>query len=126
MFKKFAVAFLLFFLTITNLSGCGKYFWEYDCVWYSESPYVCVETRSHDAMIEINDSIIEVKTAWENNGTGITFSDKAIDEGRTEASIVWETKVEIKSDKLYLTITEDYVSDMEGEVIILEQQAYEE
>ena len=28
--------------------------------------HMCVETRSHDAMIEINDSIIEVKTAWEN------------------------------------------------------------
>ncbi len=104
--------------TVIFLTGCRKKFWEYDCIWYSESPYVYLETQGHNAVIEINGIMTEAETAWENNGTGITFYEKS---GTTDATIIWETEVEIESGIMYLSIIEDNASDMEGEVIVLEQ-----
>lgn len=111
---------------IVCLSGCGKEFWEYECIWYSEDPYVHIETQGHDAIIELDGVIYDITTGWENDGTGITFYSKSIDEGRTEASIIWVSECKVKEGKLYLTIVEDRISDMEGKTIILEQKAYGE
>ena len=119
--KKWAI--LSIFITIF-LTGCRKEFWEYECIWYSESPYVYIETQGHDAIIEVDGVLYDITTGWENDGTGITFYSKSIDEGRTEESIIWVSECKVKGGKLYLTIIEDRVSDMDGETIILEQKAY--
>lgn len=124
--KKY-VKILCFSAIVSMLfTGCGKKFWEYECVWYSENPYIWIETYSHDAVIEIDEVTIEATTGWKNDGTGITFYSKLIDEGRTEESMIWETDVEVKDGKLYLYIAKDYMLGMEGQTIVLEQIAYEE
>ena len=126
-FKKSTLLSITFFIMFT-LNGCGKYFWDYECVWFSESPYVYMAayTHTHKAIIEINGEKKEVETGWKNDGTGIEFCDPDIDNGTTEESIIWETECKIKKGKLYVTIIKDNVSDMEGQTIILEQQPLED
>ena len=120
------VVFTILFSMMWIMTGCGKYFWEYECVWVSDSPYIYMPASSHKVVIEINGEKKDVNAAWANNGRGITFysdyiNDKAIDE-----SIIWDAECEIKKGKLYVTIIKDNVSDMEGKTIILEQQPLED
>lgn len=113
------------FCTIFMLSGCGKYFWDYECVWVSDSPYIYIPVGYHTATIELNGEKKEVFTGWTNNGTEIRFYDPDIDNGETDESIIWDTECEVKKGKLYITIVIDNVSDLEGKTIILKQQPLE-
>lgn len=122
--RKIAV-FIILFSIMWIMVGCGKKFWDYECVWVSESPYIYMPANSHVVIIEINGEKKITDTAWKNTGLGIYFHDPEIDNGTTMESIIWETECEIKKGKLYITIIKDNVSDMEGKTIILEQQPLE-
>ena len=123
--RKYVLVLLMLVIISTVFSGCGKKFWDYDCIWYSENPYVWMETRGHNATIKIDGEIRNAATGWEPTGLGINFYDIMIDNGTTDASIIWETDAEIKDGKLVLTITYDQVFDMTGQTIVLEQIVYE-
>ncbi len=116
---------MVIFCTMSMLVGCGKYFWDYECIWVSDSPYINIPVGYHTATIELNGEEKEVYTSWSNDGTEIRFYDPDIDNGETEESIIWDTECEVKKGKLYITIVKDNVSDMEGKTIILEQQPLE-
>ncbi|MBD5137685.1 MAG: hypothetical protein HDT39_17390 [Lachnospiraceae bacterium] len=125
--KKFKIEMIIIttFCTMLIFSGCGKKFWDYECVWVSDSPYIYMPANSHAVIIEINGEKKIADTGWKHTGLGITFYDPEIDNGTTMESIIWETECEIKKGKLYITIIKDNVSDMEGKTIILEQQPLE-
>ncbi len=116
------VVALFFLLTGFN---CNKTFMDYDCIWYSENPYIYFATDMLDATIEVNGEKIEVDIAGTYDGTRILFQKKS-NEGHNEEDIIWYTKSEIKDGKLYLTIIKDNVSDYEGKTIVLEQIELEE
>ncbi|MDE6252720.1 MAG: hypothetical protein K2M78_08785 [Lachnospiraceae bacterium] len=123
-FKNLVVIITIFF-TIFIFSGCKKRFWEYECVWVCDSPYIYMPTNSSPAVIEINGEKKDVEAVRKYTTSGLEFRDPDIDNASTDESIIWETECKIKKGKLYVTITKDYVSDMEGKTIILEQQPLE-
>ena len=41
-------------LSTTIFTGCNKKFWDYDCVWVSDSPYVYMPAKGHTAIVEID------------------------------------------------------------------------
>lgn len=116
---------LLVTSTVCLLSACAKKFWEYDCSWVSEEPYIYITQDHDDAKIQINGQVCEVNTAWKNDGTGIYFYEKNAKKDETE-DVLWETKTEIKSGRMYLTIVKDNVSDYEGKTFVLEQHSLRE
>lgn len=123
--KKYYVSLVIVFGILFMISGCQKKFWEYECVWKCDEPYIYIETHGHIAYMEIDGEIKELETAWENDGTGIDFWDPSISDVHSYESVMWITKCEIKKGRLYLTVITDNVSDCEGETFILEPQEYE-
>ena len=124
--RRYKIVAILFCILIL-MTGCGKKFWEYPSAWVSNEPYVIINTTNHDAQIEINEKIIDVNTGWKNNGRGITvYYNNENKDVHSKEDIIWECSCELKGDKLYLTIDKDYVSDKQGETIVLEQQEEEQ
>lgn len=68
----------------------------------------------------------EFASAYEFDGTGMSFYDKNIDDGLSPKSIVWVVSCKIKDDKLYMTVDKDNISNYEGKTIVLHQQPLEE
>ena len=126
MYEKLIILIVLVFMT-GIISGCGKKFWDYECVWVSDSPYIYMPaySHSHKATIEINGEKKDVETAWENTGLGIKFCTSDIKYKTLDENLIWDTECEVKKGKLYITIIKDNVSDMEGKTIVLEQQPLE-
>ena len=122
---KILIVLMTIFCAMLIFSGCGKKFWEYECVWVSESPYIYMPANSHAVIIELNGEKKIADIGWKHTGLEISFYDPEIDNGITMESIIWETECEIKKGKLYITIIKDNVSDMEGKTIVLEQQPLE-
>lgn len=107
------------------LTACGKKFWEYDCIWVSEDPYIYMPNEHEGVIIEIDGENYEVQTAWENDGSGIDFYEN-VSGGVSDEELIWEADVQIKKGELYLTIVKDNYGDNEGKVFILEQQPKDE
>lgn len=107
------------------LSGCGKKFWDYNCTWVSEEPYVYIPLEQTKAVIEIDGEKVDVETGWENDGTKIYFYEKG-NKVHEDEDLIWVASVKLKSGKMYLTITEDYYGDEEGKEFVLQQRPRDE
>ena len=60
-------------------------------------------------------------TAQANDATEIDFFLVQEDES-AEQKLLWSADTVLKGGKLYLTITEDTISDFEGKVLVFEQR----
>lgn len=126
-FKKHSLLLIsILLLTLPLLCGCGKKFWEYDCVWVSDEPYVYIpSSTSQNATLILDGVTYDTNCAWENDGSGIDFYDPEIEHGINDKSIIWSVSCKIKEDKLYITVNTDNVSNYEGKTIILHQEPLE-
>lgn len=91
---------------------------DYDCVWYSETPYIYMLAGGNTAVIKVDEQKYDCFTETKLDGTGINFYIKGID---NEDIYLWETESNVKDDKLYLKIVVDNISDYEGKTIELIQ-----
>lgn len=122
-----SIKIIIVIVTLFMLTGfnCSDAYWNYDCVWYSENPYIYMPSNGTYAIIELEGNKVDVDTSKDFDGTAITFY-KHSDGANSEEDLIWDTKSEIKDGKLYLTIIKDNVSDYEGKTIVLEQIELEE
>ena len=116
---------ILGMLLCTSCKNLTKVFWQYDCVWYSEQPYIYMPANDNCAILNIDGVEYDAATGVKYNGTGIFFYDSSMDTN-DENSLLWEAKCELKDGKLYLTIVVDNISDYEGKTIELVQIPYDE
>ena len=112
------ISIILGMLLYTGCKNLKKVYWDYDCVWYSESPYIYMPAGGNKAVLEISGTKYNCSTEAEPGGVGINF----YVEGTNDEDIyLWKTECKVKNEKLYLTIVEDNISDYEGKTIELIQ-----
>lgn len=121
--RYFVVVAIVVLLACVGCKNLKKGYWSYDCVWYSEKPYVYLVSGGSIAVIGIDEQEYDCFTEKKLDGTGVNFYIKGID---NEDIYLWKTESNIKNDKLYLTIVEDNISDYQGKTIELVQIPYDE
>ena len=117
------ISIILGILLCVGCKNLGKTYWSYDCVWYSEKPYVYLIPGGSTAILKIDEQEYNCSTESEPDGTGINFY--IIDENNNDIYL-WKAESKIKNDKLYLTVVEDNISDYQGKTIELIQISYDE
>ncbi len=123
--KSYSIILLVVLSMCTGCKNLTKVFWQYDCVWYSEKPYIYMPANDRNAVLNIDGVRYDTPTGVKYDGTGIFFYDNTKDIS-DESAILWEAKCELKDGKLYLTIVVDNISDYEGKTIELIQIPYDE
>jgi hypothetical protein len=116
---------LIFFSVVAYslyLVGCQKYYWDYDCNWVSEEPSIELYKGCGNGQMTINDVKYEFYTAQSNNATHIDFYEKETNSNNNFEKLLWQADTKMKDGKLYLTITLDNISNLEGKTIILSQK----
>lgn len=123
--KYFVIVMLVVLFTCVGCKKLSKSYWDYDCVWYSETPYIYMPTGTNAMVLEVDGVRYDVTTGERPDGTGISFYDnsKGLND---ENSLLWETECKLKDDKLYLTVIIDNISDYQGKTIELVQIPYDE
>ena len=118
------VSIILGMLLCAGCKNLKKVYWDYDCVWYSETPYIYMPAGTSALILEVDGVRYDVTTGKRPDGTGISFYDnsKGLND---ENSLLWETECKLKDDKLYLTIIIDNISDYQGKTIELVQIPYD-
>ena len=116
--KYFAVLLIVVLFVCVGCKNLKKVYWDYDCVWYSETPYIYMLAGGSTAIIKVGEQKYDCFTETKLDGTGINFYIKGID---NEDIYLWETESNVKDDKLYLTILVDNISDYQGKTIELIQ-----
>lgn len=112
------------------IAGCGERFDDdLSCVWVSEAPRICLPPEGFPVVIDV-EGVDQTQgiNALSDSGRGylyFTYGNKG-EANRSEEYTVWEGEATVKGDKLYLKIVKDYVSDYEGETIVLEKHFKEE
>lgn len=75
--KSKSIKCIFIFITIAFLiTGCGKkYFFEYNCNWQCDNPYIYIDIEHHTATFNSNNNDIEttVNAGWKPDGTEIVF-----------------------------------------------------
>lgn len=97
-------------LLCTGCKNLKKVYWDYDCVWYSEIPYIYMPAGGNKAVLEISGTKYNCSLEKEPGGVSINFYIEGTDE---EDIYLWKTECKVKNEKLYLTIVEDNISDYE-------------
>ena len=120
--KKFLMIILGASAIFTFLTGCNKKFWDYDCAWVSEKPYIYLPLGHEQVIIELNGERKEVVTASTADGEQIEFYNGVENGSLSDEQLIWIADVEVKKGELYLTIKTDNYGDCEGEVYILKQE----
>ena len=119
------ISIILGMLLCAGCKNLKKVYWDYDCVWYSETPYIYMPAGTSLLILEVDGIKYDVTSLKDMDGESITFLDysKYI---YGEVVVLWEAKCKVKNDKLYLTIVEDNISDYQGKTIELTQIPYDE
>ena len=129
MMKKVIKCYSIILLVVLSMcTGCKKLtkvFWQYDCVWYSEEPYIYLMANDRHAVLNIDGVGYDAAAGVKYDGTGIFFYDNSMNIC-DESTLLWEAKCELKDGKLYLTVVVDNISDYEGKTIELIQIPYDE
>lgn len=115
-----ATFFVVACLTIF-LAGCNRYYyWDYDCGWICEDPYVELCQGCGSGQMVIDGEQYDFFTAQANDATFIEFF--LAQDGTDAQKLLWRADTVLKNGNLYLTITEDTISDFEGKVLVFEQR----
>ena len=119
------ISIILGILLCTGCKKLSKSYWDYDCVWYSETPYIYMPVGTGLLILEVDGIKYDVASLEDMDGESITFLDYS-KYRYGEVVVLWEVKCKVKNDKLYLTIVEDNISDYQGKTIELTQIPYDE
>lgn len=103
---------------VAGCRGCRKYYWDYNCSWVCDEPQVELYEACGNGRMVIDDFEYNFCTAQANNATDITF----YIEKDGQHKVLWEADTVLKDGKLYLTITQDNISNYQGKTIILLQK----
>lgn len=117
--KKYIAVLMVIILSLTLIS-CEKRFWDYDCIWFSENPYIYIDRRNLQANIEIDGEIITTHLSIENDGTNMEFYKNTGTQTSPVRNTLFTGTVKIKSGVMYLTIEKDG----ENNTYTLKQQSY--
>lgn len=122
--KKYFISILLIFISILLLTSCTwqKRYFDYDCIWYSEDPYIKFCTSPMEGIIVLDEIKYDANLSYANDGTSIEFYVDNIDGEFT----IWEADTVVKKGVLYMTVTLDNVSNYLGETIELVQMPVED
>lgn len=121
--RLFAVAATFFVaacLTIF-LAGCNRYYWDYDCSWICENPHIELYQGCGSGQMVIVGEQYDFFTVQANDATEIDFFLVQEDES-AEQKLLWRANTVLKDGKLYLTITEDAITNFEGKTLAFEQR----
>ena len=119
------ISIILGMLLCTGCKNLKKVYWDYDCVWYSENPYIYMPAGTSLLTLEVDGIKYDVALIGNMDGESITFLDYS-KYRYDEMVVLWEVESKVKNDKLYLTIVEDNISDYQGKTIELTQIPYDE
>ena len=102
--------------------GCKKYYWDYNCTWVSENPEIVLFQGARNGEMTIDDIRYEFYTRRANDAKYIYFY--VVENNDFESkTYLWKADTTLKDNKLYLKITEDYISDYQGKILVLEQKS---
>lgn len=103
-------------------AGCTRYYWGYDCNWVCNEPCVELYQGCGSRQMVVDGEQYDFFTAQASDATFIEFY--LIQEGAPEVQeLLWRADTVLKDGTLYLTITEDAVSDLEGATLVFVQKA---
>ena len=119
------ISIILGMLLCTGCKNLKKVYWDYDCVWYSENPYIYMPAGTSLLTLEVDGIKYDVALIGNMDGESITFLDYS-KYRYDEMVVLWEVESKVKNDKLYLTIVEDNISDYQDKTIELTQIPYDE
>lgn len=119
------ISIILGMLLCTGCKNLKKVYWDYDCVWYSKSPYIYMPAGTRFLILEIDGISYDVASRGSMDGESMIFLDYS-KYRYGEESVLWEMECKVKNDKLYLTIVEDNISNYQGKTIELTQIPYDE
>ena len=128
---RFVIALSLTFILLTSCSCVPnkKYYFSYSGIWFSDSPFIVLDCKHHQGVFTISNMTYDIGTAHANNGVNIILYNSAIiqpEGGLSDEAYLWVADTKVKNNKLYLTVTEDRISDYEGKTIVLDFYTYEE
>ena len=101
---------------LSQLTACGKRYWEYDSDWVSKTPLIVLRSGGGSGYMIIDDIEYRFNTWQSNDAKEITFCDE-------NNAVIWQADTALKKDKLYLTVTVDNISDYQGATIVLTQKS---
>lgn len=114
-----ALFFIVACLTVC-LAGCTRYYWDYDCNWVCNEPYIELYQGCGSGQMVVGGEQYDFFTAQANDAMEIDFFFVQEDESAAQ-KLLWSANTVLKDGKLYLTITEDTIADFEGKTLIFEQ-----
>ncbi len=120
---------VMFFITFSACTPNDKYYFRFDGVWFAAEPYISLTCEYHQGVFIIDEKRYELQTGHANNGVYIKLYDmnSFLPDGSVDSdSYLWKADTKVKNNKLYLTVTEDRISDYEGKTIVLDFYTYEE
>lgn len=93
-------------------------YWDYPGSWVCQDPQIELYEGCGSGKMILDQVEIEFFTAQANDATDITFFETSAFEEEGEQKVIWVADTELKDGKLYLTVTEDHLSDFEGKTLV--------
>ena len=114
-------SFVFCFFMFVGCRDFSKYYWDYNCNWVSENPKIVLYQGARNGEMTIDNIHYEFYTRRANNAKYIYFYIVKNDDFESK-TYLWKADTTLKDNKLYLKITEDYISDYQGKILVLEQK----
>lgn len=129
---KFLLLCCLAVLFCFSLAACTdypwtKHFYDYHVVWYCDDPFIEFVGDERVGKMSLDGVEYNIDVSSVSHETGFEIYKLDPDqEGVSEDDAIWEGTAELKDGQLVLTIEKDYISNYEGQTIILNQRSVED
>ncbi len=128
--QKYNIVLVLLFL-LFSLCACihEKYFFQYKGVWATDEIPLSLFCQDYNGSLKIEEQTFTLTLSYSPYGHNIVLYDatKIYPNGGINGNdYLWKADTKVKNNKLYLTVTEDRISDYEGKTIVLDFYTYEE
>lgn len=104
-----------------------KHFYDYHVVWYCDDPFIEFVGDEGVGQMSLDGVEYNIDVSSMSHETGfMIYKFDPDQEGISEDDAIWEGTAELKDGQLVLAIAKDYVSNYEGQTIILSQRSVED
>lgn len=124
MTKKIICLYISLIICVLSFVGCeglNKYYWDYECNWVCDTPQITIYKGAGGGEMTIDGVTYNFYTRRANNATYIYFYTIENNDFQNRIYLLKADTV-FENDKLYLTITEDYISNYQGQTFVFEKK----
>ena len=128
---RFVVLLFAVIILLGTFTACrGEYFFDNNGIYYSEDPFIEIDCANNRGTMIVDEITYHLSFGYANNGIYIKIYDEDVrqqldrnENGHligTDSALIWKADTKEKNGKLYLTVTEDNISNYVGKTIVLE------